>query len=111
VYLAVKDVHVFSRAAEEALLFEPVDDRVARQHVNTEKTLHLRPGQLKAGHFAVLGLHKLDESIHPWFQRHHTWHVSKPYAGQNGESVRKTLYQFDAPAGISRVTGEFPMRL
>jgi hypothetical protein len=41
VYLPVKDVHVFSRAAEEALLFEPIDDRVARQHVNPEKTLHL----------------------------------------------------------------------
>src|SRR5204862_8098962 len=106
----MKDVHVFSRAAEEALPFEPVDDRVACQHINTEKTLHLRPGQLKAGHFAVLGLHKLDKSIHTWFQRHHAWHLSKPYAGQNSESGRKTVYQFDAPAGISRLTGEFPRR-
>src|SRR5215831_4269488 len=49
-----EDVHVLASEAEETLTLELVDHDVTRHHVNAEEALHLRLGELQAGHLPVL---------------------------------------------------------
>jgi hypothetical protein len=66
--LRLQYVGVFWCPPQETLAFELVNDGLTGQHIDAEEPLHLMPGELKAGHLAVLGLDDFDEADHSRLQ-------------------------------------------